>query len=96
LINTARGGLIDEVALEQALRSGKLAGAAADTLEEDPPEDHPLLQLETFLYTPHIGANTVQSVERTGMMAAQNLIAVLHGEPCEHIVNRALLEEKKP
>jgi phosphoglycerate dehydrogenase-like enzyme len=54
------------------------------------------LQLETFLYTPHIGANTVQSVERTGMMAAQNLIAVLHGEPCEHIVNRALLEEKKP
>jgi D-3-phosphoglycerate dehydrogenase len=92
LINTARGGLIDEVALEQALQSGKLAGAAADTLEEDPPEDHPLLQLETFLYTPHIGANTIQSVERTGMMAAQNLIAVLRGEPCEHIVNKSLLE----
>ena len=92
IINTARGGLIDESALEQALRSGKLAGAAADTLEEDPPEDHPLLQLESFLYTPHIGANTVQSVERTGLMAAQNLVAILRGEPCEHIVNRAMLE----
>jgi D-3-phosphoglycerate dehydrogenase len=95
LVNTARGGLIDESALEQALKSGKLAGAAADTLEEDPPEDHPLLQLESFLYTPHIGANTIQSVERTGLMAAQNLIAILRGEPCEHIVNRTLLEEKK-
>jgi D-3-phosphoglycerate dehydrogenase len=95
LVNTARGGLIDESALEQALKSGKLAGAAADTLEKDPPEDHPLLQLESFLYTPHIGANTIQSVERTGLMAAQNLIAILRGEPCEHIVNRTLLEEKK-
>jgi D-3-phosphoglycerate dehydrogenase len=95
LINTARGGLLDEVALEQALHSGKLAGAAADTLEEDPPEDHPLLQLENFLYTPHIGANTLQSVERTGLMAAQNLIAILRGEPCEHIVNRVLLERRK-
>jgi D-3-phosphoglycerate dehydrogenase len=95
LINTARGGLIDESALEQALTSGKLAGAAADTLEEDPPEDHPLLQLETFLYTPHIGANTIQSVERTGLMAAHNLISILRGEPCEHIVNKSLLEEKK-
>lgn len=95
LINTARGGLIDEVALEQALQSGKLAGAAADTLEEDPPEDHPLLQLENFLYTPHIGANTIQSVERTGLMAAQNLIAILRGEPCKHIVNKSLLEKGK-
>jgi phosphoglycerate dehydrogenase-like enzyme len=93
LINTARGGLIDEVALERALQSGKLAGAAADTLETDPPENHPLLQLEHFLYTPHIGANTIQSVERTGMMAAQNLIAILRGKPCEHIVNKSLLEK---
>jgi D-3-phosphoglycerate dehydrogenase len=92
IVNTARGGLIDETALEQALRTGKLAGAAADTLERDPPEDHPLLQLEHFFYTPHIGANTIQSVERTGLMAAKNLIAVLRGEPCEHIVNRAMLE----
>jgi D-3-phosphoglycerate dehydrogenase len=95
LINTARGGLIDEGALEHALRSGKLAGAAADTLEEDPPENHSLLQLEHFLYTPHIGANTIQSVERTGLMAAQNLIAILLGEPCEHIVNKSLLEKGK-
>ena len=92
LINTARGGLVDQGALEEALLTGKLAGAAADTLEDDPPEDHPLLQLENFLYTPHVGASTVESVERAGMMAAQNLVAVLRGEPCGFVVNREALE----
>lgn len=92
LINTARGELVDEDALLEALRSGKLAGAAADVLHQDPPTDHPLLQLESFLYTPHIGATTRESVKRMAMLSAQNLVAVLHGEPCEFIVNAKFLE----
>lgn len=87
LINTARGSLVDENALLAALQSGKLAGAAADALRADPPTGSPLLGLENFLYTPHIGATTQESVERMALMAAQNAVAVLRGEPCPFIVN---------
>ncbi|GAB4551824.1 MAG: phosphoglycerate dehydrogenase [Anaerolineae bacterium] len=92
LINTARGELVDEMALLEALKSGKLAGAATDVLRQDPPTDHPLLQLENFLFTPHIGATTHESVQRMAMLSAQNLLAVLRGEPCQYIVNAQLLE----
>jgi D-3-phosphoglycerate dehydrogenase len=87
LINTARGGLVDESALADALRNGKLAGAAADVFHDDPPAGSPLIALENFIATPHIGATTREAVQRTSMMAAQNLVAVLRGEPCPNIVN---------
>jgi D-3-phosphoglycerate dehydrogenase len=87
LINTARGALVNESDLLSALQSSKLAGAAADTLRSDPPTGSPLLALENFLYTPHIGATTHESVERVSLIAAQNLVAVLRGEPCPNIVN---------
>jgi D-3-phosphoglycerate dehydrogenase len=93
LVNTARGELVDESALHEALVSGKLAGAAADVLHHDPPTDHPLLKLDNFLYTPHIGATTRESVLRMSLLAAQNALAVLRGDPCPHIVNRIGLEE---
>lgn len=92
LINTARGGLIDEAALYDALRSGHLAGAAADALVDDPPTNSPLLTLDNFIATPHIGATTRESVERMALMAAQNLVAVLRGEPCPFVVNAAILK----
>jgi phosphoglycerate dehydrogenase-like enzyme len=82
LINTARGGLVDELALCDALASAKLAGAALDVLRDDPPVNHPLLALENCLYTPHIGATTDGAVERTAVRAARNLIALLDGQPC--------------
>lgn len=88
LINTARGGLVDEGALYEALKSNRLAGAAMDVFEQDPPTNSPLLTLDTFIATPHIGATTRESVERMSMMAAQNLVAVLRGDPCPYIVNR--------
>ena len=93
LINTARGALIDETALLAALTDGKLAGAAVDALRDDPPVTSPLPGLNNFIYMPHLGATTRESVERTTMLAVQNLVAVLKGEPCPYIVNA---EQIKP
>jgi D-3-phosphoglycerate dehydrogenase len=92
LINTARGDLVDEAALLEALKTGQVAGAAADVFRHDPPKDSPLLKIENFIATPHIGATTRESVERTAIRAARNLVAVLRGEPCEYIVNASQLK----
>jgi D-3-phosphoglycerate dehydrogenase len=95
LINTARGDLVDEAALYEALHVGHLAGAAADVFREDPPMHSPLLTLDNFIATPHIGATTRESVQRMSLMAAQNVVAVLRGEPCPYIVNKAALDARK-
>ncbi len=95
LINTARGPLVDEAALLGALQSGKLAGAAADALRDDPPTGSPLLALDNFIYTPHMGATTRESIERTALLTVQNLVAVLRGEPCPHVVNPAVMRVHK-
>jgi D-3-phosphoglycerate dehydrogenase len=80
LINTGRGALVDEAALAEALTSGHLAGAAADTLStEPPPADHPLLSAPNMLLSPHIAGLTTGAVERTAATTAENIIAVLTG-----------------
>jgi D-3-phosphoglycerate dehydrogenase len=94
VINTARGQLVDERALYEALKTGKVAGAAADVFRDDPPVDNPLLTLDNFIATPHIGATTRESVQRMSMMAAQNLVAVLLGQPCDHVVNADALKSR--
>ena len=88
VINAARGELVDEDALSAALKAGKLGGAAADVFRVEPPADNPLLTLDNFIALPHLGSTTQESVKRMGMMAAQNLLAVLRGEPCAFVVNR--------
>jgi D-3-phosphoglycerate dehydrogenase len=80
LINTARGGLADEQALFNALNTGKIAGAAFDCFVDEPPTGSPLLGLDNFLGTPHIGAHTQESIERVGVVAAQNVINALKGQ----------------
>lgn len=91
LVNTARGELVDEDALYQALRSGKLAGAAFDVFNAEPPTGSPLLALENFLPTVHMAGTSRESVQRMAMLAAQNVVDVLHGEPCGYVMNPAVL-----
>ena len=87
IINTARGGLIDEDAAYQGLQSGKLGGLGLDAFEKEPPENSPLFELDNVVVTPHTGAHTAEAVCNMGIMSVQNLIDVLSGNKCNHIVN---------
>jgi phosphoglycerate dehydrogenase-like enzyme len=73
VINTSRGGLIDEDALFDALSSGQLAGAALDVFSSEPPGDHPLLGLEQVIVTPHVGGSTAEAVLAMGRAAIDGL-----------------------
>lgn len=87
LINTARGSLIDEKALAEALRSGKLSGAGLDVLEQEPPAaDNPLLSLENVLITPHISAGTRDAFRAKMKTVFANLVRYTKGEPLFHVV----------
>ena len=75
LINCARGGIVEENALYKALLQKALAGAACDVFEREPvTQENPLLELDNFIATPHIGANTEEALLRVGMAAAQGII----------------------
>jgi D-3-phosphoglycerate dehydrogenase / 2-oxoglutarate reductase len=96
LINTARGSLIDEVALADALARGKLGGAALDTLSEEPPSaSHPLLSAPNVIMTPHVAAFTQSSLDQTALLTVENMIAVLTGKPVDlsNVVNPRTLVE---
>jgi D-3-phosphoglycerate dehydrogenase len=80
LINTARGGLIDENALYEALRDGKIAGAALDAFQDEPPVNSPLLTLDNIITTPHIGSYTHEALLEMGLIAVDNLIYNLEKE----------------
>jgi len=75
IINCARGGIINEDALYEALTSGKVAGAALDVFAEEPPTDWKLLKLENVIASPHIGAGTKEAQARVGAEVAEKLIA---------------------
>jgi D-3-phosphoglycerate dehydrogenase len=93
LINTARGAIVDQRALEDALAGGVIAGAALDVLETEPPVPTTrLLRMDNVIVTPHAAFSSVASVEELRLKTAQNVKAVLTGEMPEAVVNRAVLE----
>ncbi len=79
IINAARGGVIDEHALLQSIKSGKVAGAALDVFEIEPPTNQELLQSPNVFVTPHIGANTLEAQEKNGTIVAEKIISFLQG-----------------
>jgi D-3-phosphoglycerate dehydrogenase len=86
LVNVARGALVDETALLAALREGRLAGAALDVYEVEPPTDRALLELGNVLPTPHIGAMTVEGQARAGAETVDTVLRALRGEPIVDVV----------
>ncbi len=81
IINTARGAMVDEAALADAIRSGKVAGAAVDVYSVEPPVSNPLIGLPGVAHTPHLGASTAEAQEAVAVEAAQLVIdALLHGK----------------
>jgi len=78
LINCARGGILDEKALAEAIRVGRVAGAALDVFEKEPPDPHnPLLGLDTVVATPHLGASTLEAQEKVAVRIAEQIVAYL-------------------
>ncbi len=96
LINTARGLLIDEAALLQAVRSGQIAGAALDVLtEEPPPPDHPLLHEERILITPHYAWYSEDATHDVHVRGAEEVVRALHGERPRFPVNEISPAQKQ-
>jgi D-3-phosphoglycerate dehydrogenase/(S)-sulfolactate dehydrogenase len=88
LVNCARGGIVDEAALAEALRDGTLAGAAMDVFATEPtPPDHPLLSLDNFLCTPHLGASTQEGQLACASQLAEQLVEYARTGHVRHAVN---------
>jgi D-3-phosphoglycerate dehydrogenase len=87
LINCARGGIVDEVALHSALEAGQLAGAALDVFVEEPPFDNPLTTHPKVIVTPHLGASTREAQVAVAVDVAHQILDVLDGRPAAHPVN---------
>ncbi|MBW6463681.1 MAG: phosphoglycerate dehydrogenase [Firmicutes bacterium] len=96
IINCARGGLVDEDALFKALKEGKVAGAALDVFEAEPPVNCNLLKLDNVIVTPHLGALTREAQTNVALQVAEQVIKALQGEPIVSAVNvPALMPEAK-
>ena len=92
LVNSARGPIVDEAALVDALKAGKIAGAGLDVYENEP-ETHPgLLELDNVVLLPHLGSATIETRTAMGVLAAENAVAVLKGERPKTPVNPDVLE----
>jgi D-3-phosphoglycerate dehydrogenase len=93
LVNTARGGIIVEAALHDALVSGKLAGAGLDVFEQEPPPPgHALFELPNVIIAPHVAGVTREALDRMGEQTARNMLSALDGEPIrQNVINQDVL-----
>jgi D-3-phosphoglycerate dehydrogenase len=98
LINTARGGLVDEAALYAALTAGKLAGAGVDVFSPEPPlTDNPLFTLQNVIVAPHMAGNSRESLNRGALTVVRNILSVLDGATrTEYVVNPEALRGRNP
>jgi D-3-phosphoglycerate dehydrogenase len=95
LINTARGEIVDSDALADELQSGRLAGAALDVFDTEPPDfGSRLFNLKKIIMTPHIAAYTVEAMRKMDYVAAENITKVLHGQIPDFVVNREVLSRR--
>jgi len=91
VINTARGGIVDEAALKTALDEGWIGGAAIDVFEKEPVTSHPLFESDKIVVTPHLGASTEEAQERVAVDVAEQILAVLNGQPARYAVNAPMI-----
>lgn len=87
LVNCSRGGVVDEAALAEALREGRVAAAGIDVFEKEPPTDSPLVGLPNVVLTPHLGASTEEAQVKVAVDVCQQVLDVLHGRPARSAVN---------
>jgi D-3-phosphoglycerate dehydrogenase len=90
LINCARGEIVDEAALAEALRAGTISGAAIDVFVKEPPVGSPLLAAPHVVFTPHLGASTMEGQARAGAIVADQVLKVLAGKRPDFVVNPAV------
>jgi D-3-phosphoglycerate dehydrogenase len=91
IINAARGALVDEEALAQAIKSGKVAGAAIDVYSAEPPHSNPLIGLPGVVHTPHLGASTTEAQEAVAIQAARQVLAALLEGDYRNVLNPEVL-----
>jgi D-3-phosphoglycerate dehydrogenase len=93
LVNTARGGIVDEKDLHAALTSGVIAAAGLDVLDREPPDpDNPLLTLDNVITAPHMAGATRESIDRMAVQAVKNVLSVFDGAPIvENVINLEVL-----
>ncbi|MFX4262944.1 phosphoglycerate dehydrogenase [Pelotomaculum propionicicum] len=94
IVNCARGGVIDEAALYEAMKSGKVAGAALDVFEKEPNTDSPLFELNNFIATPHLGASTSEAQLCVAVDVAEEVVSALKGDLVKNTVNIPSLSPK--
>lgn len=86
IINTSRGGIVNEADLYDFLREGHLAGAGLDVTEKEPPTGSPLLTLDNVTIVPHIGMYSKEAINAVSMICAQNIVKIFNGEPPNNVV----------
>jgi D-3-phosphoglycerate dehydrogenase len=95
LLNVARGGIYEETAVAEALKSGHVAGAAFDVFSREPPTDNPLLTLPNFIATPHLGASTEEAQINVAIVVAKQIVEALHGRTIYNAVNVPSVEAEQ-
>ncbi|MBA4418499.1 MAG: phosphoglycerate dehydrogenase [Syntrophus sp. (in: bacteria)] len=95
-VNCARGGIVNEDDLYDALKTGKIFAAGVDVFEKEPPQSNKLLELENVFATPHIGANTMEGQEAVSLIIAEQVVNALHGRPYLNAVNIPFMQSQLP